>query len=73
MSYHTRFKRFAEQTLQHFETNAAIYVTLIGAVGQEDYATASTCLKVLALRVVIGGFRNRMRKRQKDDDDKINK
>ena len=73
MSHQNRFKRLEEQTLKHVQTNASIYITLIGAIGQDDYATASTCLKALALRVAIGGFRNRLKTRQKEDDDKTNK
>lgn len=74
MSYIARFKKLADQALKHVQRNAMIYVNLIGAISQDDYATAFTWFKVLALRTVIGEFQSRIeKKRTKDDDDSTKK
>ena len=71
-----RLKRVAVALAKHIHSNAPRYVTMIGAITQEDYSTATTCLIVIVLRSVIGAIqrslskRKRTMKTQKPDHDK---
>lgn len=73
MFYKARVKQFAIQALTHTQTNAAIYITLIGALAQKEFPTVLTCLKVLGLRAVAGAIRNRFTVCKKEHNDQISK
>lgn len=61
-----RLTRIAEAVLKHIHSNAATYMTLIGALSQKDYLAALTCLKVLILRLIAGGIQQKLERRKKD-------
>lgn len=73
MSNKTRFKALTELALKHVQSNAAIYVNMIGAISQKDYSTVMICLKVLALHEVVGGIQNHLKHGNKKKDEKNRK
>lgn len=73
MFYTNRVKSLVNLALTHIQTNAAIYITLIGAFAQQDFPTVLTCLKVLGLRAVVGVIRNRFTVHKKGQDDQVKK
>lgn len=64
-----RLKRTATTVVKHIHRNALQYVTMIGALTQDDYTAALTCLEVLILRAALGEIQRRINNRKKDDDD----
>lgn len=67
-----RLKRTAAAVVKHIHTNALQYVTLIGALTQDDYSVALTCLEVIALRAFTGAIQQKINRRRKDDTDQQN-
>jgi uncharacterized membrane protein len=61
-----RLTRIAQAVLKHVHSNAATYIALIGALAQNDYVAALACLKVLILRLLIGGIQQKLERRKKD-------
>jgi len=64
-----RLKRTAATVIKHIHSNALQYVTLIGALTQDDYSAALTCLEVIALRALTGAIQRKINRRRKDDAD----
>lgn len=64
-----RLKRAAVTVVKHIHSNAFQYVTLIGALTQDDYSAALTCLEVIVLRAFTGAIQRKINRRRKDDAD----
>jgi hypothetical protein len=68
LSKKSRLKRIAVSVLKHIDSNTAAYVTMIGAVSQEDYLSALSGFGFIILRAAIGAVQRRLEKSKEKDD-----
>lgn len=70
MSFKKYGPSIAKAVLDHFVSNAWIYIQLIGALSQKDYPTVLIWLKALCFRVASKLLSNLMKSKKRDVNDR---